>query len=312
MSSKEMRQVLAETLLEMMRANERIVVIDADLSKGNGTFPLRKEFPERALDVGVAEQNMAGVAAGMSTCGAIPFILSFTPFATRRICDQIAVSIACARRNVKIIGTDPGIAAELNGITHMGVEDLGVIRSIPSLVLVEPVDDVQLRKMLPKVVEYDGPVYIRLFRKVAERIFDENSYEFDLFRADKIVDGEDVTIFASGIMVHESLVAVSMLNEEGIRAELINVHTIKPIDQETVIASVRKTGAAITCENHNVIGGLGSAVAEVLVKNCPVPVEMVGIQDRFGQVGRLPFLKEEYGMTAEDIVKAAKRVLARK
>lgn len=312
MAEKEMREVLADTLLEMMRANEKIVVIDADLARTNGTLALREEFPDRALDVGIAEQNMASVAAGMATCGAIPFISSFTPFATRRICDQVAISIAYAKRNVKIIGTDPGIAAELNGATHMSVEDIGVLRSIPNLVLVEPVDDVQLRRMLPRIVEYNGPVYIRLFRRVANRVFDENNYEFDLFSADKIIDGKDVTLFASGIMVHESLQAVSELKEQGIDAELINIHTIKPIDEKAVLTSAKKTGAVVTCENHNVIGGLGSAVAEVLVKNYPVPMEMIGIQDRFGQVGRLPFLKEEYGMTAEAIVKAVKKVLERK
>ena len=312
MADKEMRAVLADILLEMMSANKKIVVIDADLARANGTLALRKEFPERALDVGVAEQNMASVAAGMAACGAIPFISSFTPFATRRICDQVAISIAYAKRNVKIIGTDPGIAAELNGATHMSVEDLGVLRSIPDLVLIEPVDDVQLRKMMPKIAEYDGPVYVRLFRKVADRVFDENNYEFDMFHADKITEGKDVTLFASGIMVHESLQAVSMLKEQNIEAELVNIHTIKPIDEEAILASAKKTGAVVTCENHNVIGGLGSAVAEVLVRNYPVPVEMIGIQDRFGQVGKLPFLKEEYGMTAESIVKAAKKVLARK
>jgi len=311
-ADKEMRAVLADILLEMMSANKKIVVIDADLARANGTLALRKEFPERALDVGVAEQNMASVAAGMAACGAIPFISSFTPFATRRICDQVAISIAYAKRNVKIIGTDPGIAAELNGATHMSVEDLGVLRSIPDLVLIEPVDDVQLRKMMPKIAEYDGPVYVRLFRKVADRVFDENNYEFDMFHADKITEGKDVTLFASGIMVHESLQAVSMLKEQNIEAELVNIHTIKPIDEEAILASAKKTGAVVTCENHNVIGGLGSAVAEVLVRNYPVPVEMIGIQDRFGQVGKLPFLKEEYGMTAESIVKAAKKVLARK
>ncbi len=307
----EMRQVLCDVLDEMMAKDDRIVVIDADLARANGTLPLRDKYPERAFDMGVAEQNMAAFAAGMNAYGFVPFIGSFTAFATRRICDQIAISITYAKRNVKIIGSDPGISAEYNGGTHMSMEDIGVLRSIPGMVIFEPVDAVQLAKALPKIVEYEGVVYIRLFRKPAPIIFKDN-YEFDLFKADTIREGSDVTLFASGIMVNEALIAADKLAEEGIKAEVINIHTIKPIHREAVIASARKTGAVVTCENHNVIGGLKSAVAEVLIEECPVPLKAIGVQDHFGEVAKMDYLMNKYGMTAEHIVEAAREVIKAK
>lgn len=299
----EMRQVLAEELDKIMEKDERIAVIDADLARANGTIGLRKKYPDRAFDVGIAEQNMASIAAGLAAYGFIPFIGSFTPFATRRICDQIAISIMYAKRNVKIIGTDPGISAELNGGTHMSFEDIGVIRSIPGIVIFEPVDAIQLAKSIPQIIDYDGAVYIRLFRKPLPQIFDEE-YKFDLFKADVLKEGSDVSIFASGIMLNEAINAQKMLEEKGINAELVNVHTIKPIDRETVLNSVRKTGAAVTCENHNIIGGLKSAVAEVLIEEFPVPLRAIGINDHFGEVGKMDYLKNKYKMTAQDIVDA--------
>lgn len=309
--NKEMRQVLAEVLDKLMEKNEKIVVIDSDLARANGTLPLRDKYPERAFDVGVAEQNMAATAAGMAAYGFVPFIGSFTPFATRRICDQLTISIAYAKRNVKIIGSDPGISAELNGGTHMSMEDIGVIRSIAGMVIFEPVDAVQLAKALPVIVDYDGPVYIRMFRKASPIIF-KDDYEFDLFKADMISEGTDVTLFATGIMVNESLKAAEMLKAEGISAEIINIHTIKPIDREAVIKSAKKTGAVVSCENHNVIGGLRSAITEVLSEEYPVPVKAIGVQDHFGEVAKMDYLKKKYNMTAEDIVKAAKEAIAMK
>lgn len=299
----EMRTVLFEELEKLMNIDEKIVVIDADLAKANGTHRLRERFPERALDVGIAEQNMASVAAGLSSYGFKPIILSFTPFATRRICDQIAVSIAYARQNVKIIGTDPGIAAELNGGTHMSVEDIGVVRSIPTMVVFEPVDNTQLRQAIPQIINYNGPLYMRMFRKETPDIFDDN-YKFDLFKGDIIKEGRDVTIIASGIMVDEALKASQKLSNENIDAEVINIHTIKPIDKDLIISSVKKTKKVVTCENHNIIGGLTSAVSEVLSLNYPVPLACVGIKDRFGEVGKLNELKSKFEMTFDDIVKA--------
>ncbi|MGE5630110.1 MAG: transketolase family protein [Caulobacteraceae bacterium] len=307
----EMRKVFGDTLDKLMEKDERIVVIDADLAKANGTHGLRDKYPERAFDVGIAEQDMASIAAGMAAYGFIPFITSFTPFATRRICDQITISIAYAKRNVKIVGTDPGISAELNGGTHMSMEDIGVLRSIPTMVIFEPVDAVQLAKALPKIVEYDGVVYIRMFRKATPIVFPDD-YQFELFKADTLRTGKDVTLFATGMMVKESLEAADMLKSEGIEAEVINIHTIKPIDRDAVIASARKTGAVVTCENHNIIGGLRSAVAEVLSEEFPVPAKAVGVKDHFGEVAKIDYLKKKYHMTANDIVKAAKEAIALK
>jgi len=307
----EMRKVFGDSLVENMEKDERICVLDADLAKANGTADIRKIFPDRAFDVGIAEQNLAAVAAGLSSYGMIPFIGSFTPFASRRMCDQIAISIAYAKQNVKIVGSDPGISAELNGGTHMSFEDIAVLRSIPGMVIFEPVDAMQLSKAMPQIIKYYGPVYIRLFRKVAPVIFKED-YEFDLFRADILKEGTDVTLFATGIEVLEALKACEILAQEGISAEVINIHTIKPIDKDAIVKSARKTGAVVTCENHNVMGGLKAAVAEVLIEECPVPLKAIGVQDHFGEVASMAYLMKKYKMTAEDIVEAARDVIKKK
>ena len=306
----EMRAVYAACLAELMEKDRHVVILDADLGKASGTLSLRAKFPEQSFDCGVAEQNMASIAAGLSSYGFKPWIESFTPFATRRICDQIAISISYAKRNVKVVGTDPGIAAELNGGTHMSMEDIGVIRSIPGMVIFEPVDDVQLRAAMPVLNDYDGPVYIRLFRKELPTVFGEG-YQFDLFKADTIKEGKDLTIFVSGMLTADVVKASELLAAEGIDAEVINVHTIKPIDRETVIASARKTGTVLTVENHNVIGGLQSAVLEALAAE-KIPVCAVGVEDRFGEVGKLPYLREATGLTVENIVAGAKKALALK
>lgn len=311
MSNRELREVFATSLKNMMEQDERVVLIDADLAKASGTIGIRSVFPERALDAGVAEADMVSIAAGLASYGFKPFVTTFAPFASRRVCDQVAMSVCYAKQNVKIVGTDPGIAAELNGGTHMGVEDIGVLRSLVSLVIFEPVDAVQLEQAMPAIMAYDGPVYIRLFRKAIPDVFGAD-YKFDLFKADTIKQGKDVTIFASGIMVQESVQALELLKAEGIDAELINVHTIKPIDVETVVRSAAKTGCVVTAENHSTVGGLYSAVAEVLSKEQPTVMEAVGMDNMFGEVGKLPYLKERFHMRAEDIAAAAKRVMAKK
>ena len=300
----EMKAIFAAELEKLMAADPRIVVLDADLARANGTLGLRKKFPDRALDLGLEEQNMASVAAGLASYGFIPFITSFAVFATRRICDQITISIAYAKRNVKIVGSDPGVTAEMNGGTHMAIEDMGVLRSIPGIVIFEPVDGVQLAKAMPIIAHYEGPVYLRLLRKAAPPVFADD-YEFDLFKADLLLQGRDVTLFASGIMVTAALDAARKLAAQGVSAEVINVHTIKPIDAETVLASVRKTGAAVTCENHNVIGGLRSAVAEVVSESHPVPIKCVGVPDQFGEVSKVDYLLKKFKMTSDDIVEQA-------
>lgn len=307
----EMRQAFALELDKYMAADPRICIVDADLSKANGRAGLHKKYPDRAFNVGVAEANMIGICAGLSSYGMIPFASSFTPFATRRVCDQIAVSCAYAKQNVKIVGTDPGLSAEFNGGTHMSVEDIGVVRSIPEVVIFEPVDNTQLVKALPQIIAHPGVVYIRLWRKVTPDVFKDDD-TFDLFKAAVILAGTDVTIFCSGMMVDKALKARRILAAEGIEAEIVNVHTIKPIDRETVVRSVRKTRCAVSAENHNVVGGLYSALAEAIVSECPVPMEAIGIQDRFGQVGKLGYLVPEYGMTETDVAAAARRAISRK
>lgn len=307
----EMRKVFADSLVEYMEKDERICVLDADLAKANGTIDIRKKFPDRAFDVGIAEQNLAAVAAGLSSYGMIPFIGSFTPFASRRMCDQIAISIVYAKQNVKIVGSDPGVSAELNGGTHMSFEDMAVLRSIPGMVIFEPVDAMQLAKAMPQIIEYYGAVYIRLFRKAAPMVFNED-YKFDLFKADTLKEGNDVTLFATGVELLEALKAREILAQEGISAEVINIHTIKPIDKEAIVKSAKKTGAVVTCENHNVMGGLKAAVAEVLIEECPVPLKAIGVQDHFGEVASMSYLMKKYKMTAEDIVEAAKEVIKKK
>ncbi|MBQ5952456.1 MAG: transketolase family protein [Lachnospiraceae bacterium] len=303
----EMRAAYAQCLAQMMEADRHVVVLDADLSKASGTRGLYERFPEQMFDCGIAEQNMASIAAGLASYGFTPWIESFTPFATRRICDQIAISIAYAGMNVKIVGTDPGISAELNGGTHMSMEDIGVLRSIPGMVIVEPVDEVQLRAAMPVLQAYKGPAYLRLFRKETEKVFPDD-YRFELFKADLLREGRDLSIFVSGLPSADTLRAADMLAKEGILAEVINVHTIKPIDRESVIASARKTGHVLTVENHNVIGGLHSAVLEALAAE-RIPVCALGIPDRFGEVGKLPYLKEVMGLTAENIVRKAREAL---
>ena len=306
----EMRAMYAQCLGELMEKDERLVLLDADLSKACGTFPLRKRFPNRIFDCGVAEQNMISIAAGLNSYGFLPWAESFAPFATRRVCDQIAISVCYAKRNVKIVGTDPGIAAELNGGTHMSLEDMGVVRSLPHLVVFEPTDTVQLQAAMPVLHAYEGPVYMRMNRKEFPTVFPAG-YAFDLFKADTLREGTDVTIFAIGLMVSEALQAAEVLAAEGISCQVVNPHTIKPIDKENVLAAAHKTGLVVTAENHNVIGGLHSAVLEALSHD-PVPVWAVGAEDRFGEVGKLPYLKEALGLNGAHIAATVRTALQNK
>ncbi|BED92227.1 MAG: transketolase alpha subunit [Candidatus Improbicoccus pseudotrichonymphae] len=301
----EMRKVLSDTIKKMMFLDERIVVINADLVKCVGLGEVYAEFPRRTFNVGIAEQNMACVAAGMSTCGYIPLIFSFASFATRRACDQIAVSICFAKQNVKIFGLDPGIACETNGGTHASFEDISIMRSFPNTLIFDPCDDTELRLALPEIIKYDqGTAYIRLYRKQNWRIY-ENDYKFNLFKADILIKGEDISIFCSGFMIKEALIAAEKLKGFDIKAEVINIHTIKPIDKDTVINSAKKTKKALVLENHSVFGGLFSAISEVLIENYPIKVMTLGIKDKFGQVGKIDFLKKVYGMSHENVVKHA-------
>lgn len=308
---REMRQVLAAALTEKANEDERIVILDADLMSCHATKVFKQTHPDRFVNVGIAEQNMIGIAAGLSTMGKIPFAYSFGPFATRRCYDQIFISVAYAHRNVKIVGSDPGVTAEYNGGTHMPFEDMALMRAIPNMVCFEPVDATMLEKAVGQIVDYPGAVYIRMPRKKNEKVFDDN-LEFELGKAIRIKEGKDVTLIASGIEVARAIEAAEILAGEGIDARVVNIHTWKPLDKDEIIACAKETGAIVTCENHNVINGLGSAVAEVVVRNCPVPMRMVGVNDEFGQVGKNAYLSEVYRLTAQDIANSARELVSLK
>ena len=310
-SPRLMRDVYCETLLELATENENIVALDADLVSSSGMKPFFAKFPDRAIQCGIAEANMIGIAAGLSAMGKIPFAHSFGSFASRRACDQIMVSAAYAKQNVRIVGTDPGITAAYNGGTHMPFEDMGVLRSIPGITLIEPADPVMLADILRQLSALEGVFYLRMARKNTSAVYVEGS-TFEIGRGNVLQSGNDVTIIASGIMVAEALKANAILNRDNISARVIDMFTWKPIDAGLVEGCARSTGAIVTAENHNIIGGLGSAVAEALCVTFPVPLEMVGVADRFGQVGTEDFLREEYGLTAEKIVEAALRAIERK
>lgn len=311
LETQGLREVYSDLLIEYGKQDPRICAVDADLMNASSVLRFQAVFPERAIDVGVAEANMIGVAAGLSAMGKIPFTHSFTPFATRRCCDQVTLSVAYAGLNVKMVGSDPGITAELNGGTHMSTEDIAIMRNIPGMVVYEPVDGAQLRAAFPQILAHNGPVYIRLLRKQADHIFDEGT-PFTLGKGNLLQTGGDVSIFASGIMVAEALDAAELLQTEGIAAEIINIHTIKPLDEDLVLASTARTGCAVTAENASILNGLGGAVAECLVEHAPCPMERVGFRDRFGEVGKMEYLRKAMGLTAQDIAAAARRAVARK
>jgi transketolase len=308
----EMRAVYAQTLIELAEKDDRIVLLEADLMKASGTTVFKNKFPERTFNVGVAEANMVGIAAGLSAGGKIPFADSFGCFSARRTYDQFFISANYAQQNVKLVGTDPGISSAFNGGTHMPFEDMGIMRNIPKLIVFEPSDPVSLRGLVIQSANHKGSTYMRLFRKASKALYPENE-KFELGKGKILVDGTDVTLIATGtIMVNEALAAQQLLLEKGISAAVIDMHTIKPIDAELVLKYAKKTGAIITCENHQVMNGLGSAVAEVLSENYPTLLKRIGINDEFGEVGTQDFLKERFHLTAENIVNTTKELLKKK
>lgn len=310
-AAKEPRKEFCETLLAMAAEDERLVVLDADLMNAAGTIPFRNAYPERTFDCGVQEANMIGVAAGLSARGFVPFTHTFGPFAARRACDQIFMSCAYAKQNVKVVGSDPGITAALNGGTHMPFEDMGIMSTIPEMTVVEPCDAVAVNKVTRLAKDTFGTWYIRLVRKDAVPVYDAET-DFTVGKANLLKDGKDVTIIAMGYLVAEALKAAEKLEAEGISARVLDMWCLKPLDEEAVLAAAKETGAIVTAENHNVINGLGSAVASLLAKKCPTPMEMVGVHDEFGEVGKLPYLAERFKLNADEIIANVKAVLARK
>ncbi len=309
--AREMRAVYCETLQQLARENDRIAVLDADLVGSSGTKPFFNEFPDRAIDCGIQENNMIGVAAGMSAAGMIPFAHSFGPFASRRCVDQIFISCAYAKLNVRIVGSDPGVTAAYNGGTHMPFEDMGTLMSIPQITLLEPTDSVQLRWMIRQLEKEYGVYYIRMLRKNAVGVFEEGS-DFELGKIARLKEGADVAIVCSGILVGEALKAAAALEAQGVSAAVLNAFTWKPLDAETLAEYAANCGCVVTAENHNITGGLGAAVAASLSRTRPVPVEMVGVNDEFGEVGTEDFLRKRFDLTADHIIRAAKAAIARK
>ncbi len=308
---KAMRDVYCETMLGMAEADDRIVYLDADLMNSIGMRPFAAKYPERTVNCGIQEANMVGVAAGLSVAGKVPFLHTFGVFASRRVADQVFISAAFAQANIRIIGSDPGVTASYNGGTHMPFEDLGIMRGIPGVTVIEPTDSVMLADIVKQLKDAFGVYYIRLSRKNAVKVFEDNS-TFEIGRAATIREGKDVTIIASGICVADARHAAEELQKESVSAQVINMFTIKPVDKKAIIAAAQKTGCVVTAENHNVINGLGSAVAEVLAENCPVPMERVGVMDEFGEVGSVDYLKERFKLTAEEIARKARIAVKRK
>lgn len=311
MGDKELRKEFCDTLLAMAEEDNKVVVLDADLMNAAGTKPFRAAYPERTFDCGVQEANMIGVAAGLSSRGFVPFTHTFGPFAARRACDQIFMSCAYAKQNVKVVGSDPGITAALNGGTHMPFEDVGIMSTIPEMTVVEPCDAVAVGKVTRLAKETYGTWYIRLHRKPAPVIYEAET-EFTVGKANLLREGTDVTIIAMGYMVAEALKAAETLAAEGISARVLDMWCMKPLDEEAVLAAAKETGAIVTAENHNIRNGLGSAVASTLALNRPTVLEMVGVNDEFGEVGQVSYLAERFKLTAGEIVAKAKKAVARK
>ena len=307
----EMRKSYCDALIATADNNSKLVVLDCDLSSSVGTKRFYEIYPDRAINCGIEEENACGVAAGLSVTGFVPFLHSFAVFTSRRMCDQVFLSCAYAGQNVKLVGGDAGVSAAFNGGTHMAFEDVGVLRSIPELSIYEPTDGTMIKDILPQIAAKYGVDYIRMPRKTVKKVYEEGSH-FTLGKAVGVKEGKDVTIIASGIMVAEALEAAALLEKEGIFAEVLDVFTIKPIDAEGVVDSAKKTGAVVTAENHNIIGGLGAAVSEVLGENQPVPIERVGVADRFGVVGTQNYLMEYFGLTSRQIFEKAVKAIKRK
>lgn len=309
--SRANRDAYVTAMQEMMAKSDKVCHIDCDLYSCINTKKLEKEFPKQTFNAGIAEANAVGVAAGLTATGRKVFVHSFGCFASRRVYDQAFMSCAYAKLPVHIVGSDPGVTAAYNGGTHMPFEDMAIYMAIPDAVVIDPTDYAMLYNITKKVAESDKFSFMRMVRKGIVKVYDDGA-DFEIGKGVTLKEGKDVTIIASGIMVDEALKAQETLEAEGISAKVVDMFTWKPIDEELIVKSASETGCIVTAENHNVKTGLGSAVAQVLAKNKPVPMEMVGVEDRFGQVGAQKFLQEEYGLTAEHIVSAAKKAISRK
>ena len=307
------RAAYGKALVELAEKYPDLVVFDADLAGATMTNGFMKAYPERFFDMGIAEGNMTGVAAGMATCGFKPFINTFAMFAAGRAWEQVRNSICYPGLNVKVVGSHGGLSVGEDGATHQMIEDYAIMRAIPGMMVLCPCDGNEMKLATEALLNYEGPAYMRLGRLAVETVTDEiEGYKFELGKGVTLVDGSDVTIIAVGMNVQMALKAAELLKAEGISARVIDMHTIKPLDTELVLKAAQETGAIVTSEEANVMGGLGAAVAEFLSENCPTPVVRHGVNDEFGRSGKAPLVLEAYGITAEKIAECAKKAISLK
>lgn len=308
---KATREAYGEALKEIGGKNEQIVVLDADLSKSTKTNVFAKAYPQRFFNVGIAEQNLVGTAAGLAASGKTPFVSTFAMFAAGRAFEQIRNSVCYPKLNVKVAATHAGLTVGEDGASHQAIEDVSLMRSLPNMTVLVPADEEETRQAIAWAAAYQGPVYIRLGRMSVDAVSPEG-YVFAPAKAAVLTEGNDVTLIANGVMVTAALEAAKTLATEGIQARVINMASVKPLDAAAVVSAAKETGAIVTCEEHSIIGGLGSAVAEVLAEQAPAPMERVGVKDTFGESGKPKELLAKYGLTAADVAEAARRVVARK
>lgn len=305
------RDAFGEALLELGEKNKKVVVLDADVSHSTRTIKFGERFSDRFFNLGVAEANMMNIAAGLATCGFIPFVSTFSFLACLRAGEQIRTSVAYPKLNVKIAAGYAGLSASYDGTTHQSVCDIAIARSIPNLTVIVVADAQETKTAVPAIAQYDGPVFFRLSRAEVPVIFDE-SHRFQIGKGNLLKEGSDITLIATGIMIARALEAADKLEKEGISTRVLEIHTIKPLDERIVLQAAKETRAIVTVEEHSILGGLGSTIAELLVKHYPVPVEMVGILDTFAESGDYEELLDKYGMAVSNIIEAAKKVLKRR
>lgn len=311
LEQKPTRDGYGQGLVELGKENKNVVVLCADLTGSTRSKMFADEFPDRFIEVGIAEQNMMGLAAGLSLVGKIPFVSTYSVFCPGRNWDQLRISVAYNEANVKLTGAHSGVSVGPDGATHQGLEDIAITRCLPNMTILAPCDAIETKKATIAAAKMKGPVYLR-FAREATPVFTTERTPFEINRAEVFRQGTDVTIIACGPTVYEALLTANELEKEGLSVGVINNHTIKPIDQQTIIEAAEKSGAVVTAEDHQVMGGMGSAVAEVLAKNKPVPMEMIGVQDRFGESGSPEELMKEFHLVADDIKAAVKKVIKRK
>lgn len=303
------RDAYGKALVELGAKNDKVVVLDADLAAATKTGMFKAAYPDRFFDTGIAECNMMSLAGGLSTTGFTVFASTFAMFAAGRAFEQIRNTIGYPHLNVKIGATHAGISVGEDGASHQCNEDIALMRTIPGMVIINPADDVEARAAVFAAAEYEGPVYLRFGRLAVPRVFDPETYKFELGKAVKLSEGTDVTIIATGLMVNEALIANEMLKAEGISARILNMHTIKPIDRDAIVAAAKDTGCIVTAEEHSILGGLGGAVSEVVCETVPVPVVRLGVEDKFGSSGPAVEMLHRYGLDAEHIVEKVKKAI---